>query len=709
MPPLRQLSVALQTLRRRPIETSGARKYARVFVRSCSCNAQLNTTTAAPPAPPTDHRTLAQTHNLFITSPYSPGSPLILPNGAYVFQKLQSFLRAQYPQFGFQEVITPIIYKKSLWEKSGHWENYAEDMFSVQGRGTTAQIPEAEGGEDGEFGLKPMNCPGHCLLFRDEIKSYRDLPVRLADFSALHRNEISGALTGLTRVRRFHQDDAHIFCRPDQILAEIEQTLKFVAMVYRTFGLGPYKLLLSTRPKDSFIGTVEEWDRAEEQLTTALNNIGSEWAINEGDGAFYGPKIDIILKDSNGKEHQTATIQLDFQLPQRFDLQYQASPEELEAGSQTSMDAGLDPTLRRPVIVHRAIYGSIERFMALLIEHYAGKYPFWLSPRPAIILSLNDNAEVLEHVSRVQSVLSGLRAADPPEQVSTSLPKPLPLSTIQLPVDVDTSSRPLAKKIAEARTKKYNHIIVVGLNEVQTGSVNMQVVNQPSPEATFLELQETRGKEVTEKEQRKGANMSHMYNTPIPITVGPPHAQKTFHIYRGLLCHHSLYFDRLLNGPFAESGSSALCLRHVNKATFQVFYDWINTGVVDCTIAAHTDAADAAAAPCPLLILSAYTFALYHATPTFLNALLDTFYTHTIQTRRLHASLIPYLYKYTVEGDAMRRLFVDLWVESTGAEGVGKKTLEGLEREFVVDWVVGCRERGVVLGVGGEGEGVGAG
>ena len=512
MPPLRQLSVALQALRQRPIEAARRCNYARLIVRSCSCsapqNARLNTTTGAPPAPPTDHRTLAQTHNLFITSPYSPGSPLILPNGAYVFQKLQSFLRAQYPQFGFQEVITPIIYKKSLWETSGHWENYAEDMFSVQGRGSTAQIPGAEGGEDGEFGLKPMNCPGHCLLFRDEIKSYRDLPVRLADFSALHRNEISGALTGLTRVRRFHQDDAHIFCRPDQILAEIEQTLKFVAMVYKTFGLGPYKLLLSTRSKDSFIGTVEEWNRAEEQLTTALNNIGSEWAINEGDGAFYGPKIDIILKDSNGKEHQTATIQLDFQLPQRFDLQYQASPEELEAGSQTSMDAGLDPTLRRPVIVHRAIYGSIERFMALLIEHYAGKYPFWLSPRPAIILSLNDDTQVLEHVSRVQSVLSGLKAAGPPEQVSVSSPKPLPLSTIQLPVDVDTSNRPLAKKIAEARMKKYNHIIVVGGREVKSDSMNLQIVNQPNSEATFDELHQILGRETSQHERSKGTTVS---------------------------------------------------------------------------------------------------------------------------------------------------------------------------------------------------------
>jgi threonyl-tRNA synthetase len=518
--PLRQLSLAFQAVRRTQLEPTRGRQYGRLFLRSCSCSAphqlqhtvtvssqapasaQLNPTTGTPPTPPLDHRALAQTHNLFITSPYSPGSPLILPNGAYVFQKLQSFLRAQYPQFGFQEVITPIIYKKSLWEKSGHWENYAEDMFSVQGRGTTAQIPEAEGGEDGEFGLKPMNCPGHCLLFRDEIKSYRDLPVRLADFSALHRNEISGALTGLTRVRRFHQDDAHIFCRPDQILAEIEQTLKFVGMVYNTFGLGPYKLLLSTRPKDSFIGTIEEWDLAEEQLTTALNNIGSEWAINEGDGAFYGPKIDIILKDSNGKEHQTATIQLDFQLPQRFDLQYQASPEELEAGPQSSMDAGLDPALRRPVIVHRAIYGSIERFMALLIEHYAGKYPFWLSPRPAIILSLNSDPKVLAHVSRIQSVLSGLTPSDAPA-TSASSPKPLPLSTIHLPVDIDTSDRSLGKKIKEARSKKYNHIIVVGGKEVESDSMNLQIVNQPNEESTIEALQVSLGKTLTEKERSK--------------------------------------------------------------------------------------------------------------------------------------------------------------------------------------------------------------
>jgi threonyl-tRNA synthetase len=470
-------------------------------------NPVLNPTTNDPPTPPTDHRALAQTHDLFITSPYSPGSPLLLPNGAYVFQKLQAFLRAQYPQFGFHEVITPTIYKKSLWETSGHWENYAEDMFSVQGRGATGQTEQAEAGQDEEFGLKPMNCPGHCLLFRDEIKSYRDLPIRYADFSALHRNEISGALTGLTRVRRFHQDDAHIFCRPDQIVTEIDQTLKFVGMVYDTFGLGPYKLLLSTRPEDHFIGTIDEWDRAEGQLMTALDNSGRNWDLNEGDGAFYGPKIDIILKDSNGKEHQTATIQLDFQLPQRFDLQYQASPEELEPHALDKVGGLLDRANRRPVIVHRAIYGSLERFMALLIEHYAGKYPFWLSPRPAIILSLNQDPELLKHVAYLQSVLSGLQlpdtSSDAIDNVSAK-PKPQPLSAIHLPIDVDSSARSLGKKIADAQKKKYNHIIVVGPSEVSTKSLKLEVVNQPNMPVTETVLQETLGRELQQREKARG-------------------------------------------------------------------------------------------------------------------------------------------------------------------------------------------------------------
>ncbi|KAF2112098.1 hypothetical protein BDV96DRAFT_498529 [Lophiotrema nucula] len=527
MPALRPPTTLARAFARRQLISRHVVRDVKPLVRSCSCsapqqlqhsvklqsqsisqNAQLNPTTSDPPTPPTDHRTLAQTHDLFITSPYSPGSPLLLPNGAYVFQKLQSFLRAQYPQFGYQEVITPTIYKKSLWEKSGHWENYAEDMFSVQGRGAGGQRENTEAGQDEEFGLKPMNCPGHCLLFANEIRSYRDLPVRLADFSALHRNEISGALSGLTRVRRFHQDDAHIFCRPDQILSEIGQTLRFVGMVYDTFGLGPYKLLLSTRPADHFIGTIEEWDKAEQQLTAALDNSGREWAVNEGDGAFYGPKIDIILKDSHGKEHQTATIQLDFQLPQRFDLQYQASPEELQTEPQFS--GGLDASNRRPVIVHRAIYGSLERFMALLIEHYAGKYPFWLSPRPAIILSLNQEPNILKHVAHLQSVLSGLQSprtsanAQPPNNDQMSKPIPQPLSTVHLPIDADTSARPLGKKIAEAQKKKYNHIIIVGSSEVQSQALKLEVVHQPNVEAAEQTLSEVLQRRIEEGEKKRG-------------------------------------------------------------------------------------------------------------------------------------------------------------------------------------------------------------
>ncbi|KAF2260244.1 threonyl-tRNA synthetase [Lojkania enalia] len=528
MPALRPPCPWLRVFRSTQLLSKNVYQPTKFSIRSCSCSAphqfqnsvtvstkaqgknpQLNPTTSEPPTPPTDHRSLAQAHGLFITSPYSPGSPLLLPNGAYVFQKLQSFLRAQYPQFGFQEVITPTIYKKSLWEISGHWDNYAEDMFSVQGRGATGRTENAEVGQDEEFGLKPMNCPGHCLLFGNETRSHRDLPVRLADFSALHRNEISGALTGLTRVRRFHQDDAHIFCRPDQILAEIEQTLKFVGMVYDTFGLGPYKLLLSTRPLDHFIGTIEEWDRAEMQLTEALINSGREFKTNKGDGAFYGPKIDIILKDSNGKEHQTATIQLDFQLPQRFNLQYQASPEEMVAQLAGCENAkGLDNAHRRPVIIHRAIYGSLERFMALLIEHYAGTYPFWLSPRPAIILVLNQSPEILKYVTFIQSVLSGLRPVPPGSlENSNGKPTPQPLATIHLPIDVDASSRGLGKKIAEAFKKRYNHFIIVGPNEARDQTLKLEMIHQPNIPTSENALSRALGRDL-QSDDYKGARIS---------------------------------------------------------------------------------------------------------------------------------------------------------------------------------------------------------
>lgn len=355
-------------------------------------------------------------------------------------------------------------------------------MFDVRGRGAAGTGESKEIGEDEEFGLKPMNCPGHCLLFKSQKRTYRDLPIRYADFSPLHRNEVSGALSGLTRVRRFHQDDGHIFCRPVQVREEIERTLEFVEMVYGTFELGPYKLVLSTRPKESYIGEIEEWDRAEAQLKEALDRSGREWEINEGDGAFYGPKIDIILRDSDGKEHQTATIQLDFQLPQRFALGYQAPAPELEAkGISMTESAVLGQSgMVTPVIIHRAILGSLERFMALLIEHYKGHWPFWLSPRQAIVLTLDDSEELL---STARSVVEKLSAP-------YGLKKPRALQSPTFIVDTDYRSRSIARKVSEAKRMKYNFIMVLGKRNMADGTVDVDITGQARLEETMSLLQE---------------------------------------------------------------------------------------------------------------------------------------------------------------------------------------------------------------------------
>ncbi|KAI9743507.1 MAG: hypothetical protein M1818_002820 [Claussenomyces sp. TS43310] len=417
------------------------------------------------PTPPADHRQLAIDQELFTTSIYSPGSPLFLPNGARIFKKLTSFLGAQYADFGFQEVITPTIYKRSLWEKSGHWENYAEDMFAVHGRGASGEKEGRQIGEDEEFGLKPMNCPGHCVLFASKQRSFRDMPIRFADFSPLHRNEISGALSGLTRVRRFHQDDGHIFCRPSQVAEEISKTLSFVKLAYDTFHLGPYRLALSTRPEDHYIGTREEWNGAEAALREALDASGQVWSVNEGDGAFYGPKIDIILKDSDGKEHQTATIQLDFQLPKRFDLNYIAPAPELEQKGLITTDAELlaqsGPV--RPVMIHRAILGSVERFMALLIEHYNGRWPFWLNPRQLMVVTVNDDEAVVGYAHSLGKTLQGgVDATDSTTVRARSVHEPI------LTVDIDDTPRSVRKKISEAKRKRYSAIIVVGPNDLKS-------------------------------------------------------------------------------------------------------------------------------------------------------------------------------------------------------------------------------------------------
>ncbi|KAI9785978.1 MAG: hypothetical protein M1839_008244 [Geoglossum umbratile] len=452
-----------------------------VLLRNCSFIQDQGSALHGPITQPTDHRILATEQELFITSLYSPGSPLFLPNGAHIFNKLLSFLRAQYQQYGFQEVITPTIYKKSLWEKSGHWANYKDDMFEVKGRGASGQVEGAQIGEEEEYGLKPMNCPGHCVLFGSQTRAYKDLPVRYADFSPLHRNEISGALSGLTRVRRFHQDDGHIFCRPSQISEEISLTLDFVSMVYKTFKLPPFKLVLSTRPKDHYIGTIDEWNAAENALRGALGRSGRQWGVNEGDGAFYGPKIDIVLEDSDGREHQTATIQLDFQLPQRFGLKYLAPAPELERQGVSTTDPELlrENGLVTPVVIHRAVFGSLERFMALLIEHCNGHWPFWLSPRQAVILTVGSKAEneiIKDYAKSVRRCLSGTIISRN-EVDGTRTPQPTDQQTFL--VDLDDSDRSLKKKVSEAKRKKYNMIIIAGQNNVRERTVTLDLAGQP--------------------------------------------------------------------------------------------------------------------------------------------------------------------------------------------------------------------------------------
>lgn len=415
--------------------------------------------------------------DIFTTTPYSPGSPLFHPAGTFIFNKLLSFLRAQYPLFGLAEVITPNIYKRSLWNVSGHWDNYAADMFAVTGRGATggsssSSSPNAtplEPGQDEEYGLKPMNCPGHCLLFASSPRTHADLPMRLADFGALHRNEGSGALSGLSRVRRFHQDDAHIFCARDQVRAEIARTLAFVSLAYRTFGLGPPELILSTRPETGFIGEEAEWVDAEAQLRAALDVSGSPWTLSPGDGAFYGPKIDVVLRDARGRRQQTATVQLDFQLPRRFGLSY------------TTAERGAAPEV--PVLIHRAVFGSLERFMALLLEHHAAALPLWLSPRPVVVLPLRTNPELLAYAARVRDVLAGTPAPSSTfsplgdDETAAGHPQmPVTLDALHIPVQLDARAKPLPRRVADAFRRGFNFAVTVGEEERGKGTVAVEAL-----------------------------------------------------------------------------------------------------------------------------------------------------------------------------------------------------------------------------------------
>lgn len=446
-----------QVVLRPHISTSRSLTWHRHWRRCCSSVSDAASTVATP------------SQDLFSSSTYSPGSPLFLPNGTHIVNKIITFLRMQYLQQGFREVLTPTIYKRSLWEISGHWQNYKDDMYEVRGRGAMGTM-DGEIGEDESYGLKPMNCPGHCLLFKAQTHSYRELPIRYADFSPLHRNEISGSLSGLTRVRRFHQDDGHIFCRPQQIMEEIAAELGFVEMVMGVFGLGPYRLVLSTRPEKDYIGSLELWNSAEAQLREALDRSGKNWELNEGDGAFYGPKIDIQLQDQTGKYHQLSTIQLDMNLPRRFGLEYQVPEGEEDYSPAT-------PGKATPVMIHRAICGSLERFLALLIDQYRGHWPFWLSPRQGIILTVNQHEDVLQRAHSAASQFSGFQPLRR-DRLSATVPQPLSSVDPTFLIDVDSSNQTLSKKILRAKQLKYNLIFMLGPKDLADDRVTVDLTAQ---------------------------------------------------------------------------------------------------------------------------------------------------------------------------------------------------------------------------------------
>ncbi|XP_021236723.1 threonine--tRNA ligase, cytoplasmic [Numida meleagris] len=401
-----------------------------------------------------DHRKIGRDQELFFFHELSPGSCFFLPKGAYIYNTLIEFIRSEYRKRGFQEVVTPNIFNSKLWMTSGHWQHYSENMFSFE---VEKEI----------FALKPMNCPGHCLMFDHRPRSWRELPLRLADFGVLHRNELSGALTGLTRVRRFQQDDAHIFCSVEQIEEEIKSCLQFLRAVYDVFGFS-FKLNLSTRP-EKYLGDIEVWNRAEKQLENSLNEFGEKWELNPGDGAFYGPKIDIQIKDAIGRYHQCATIQLDFQLSIRFNLTF------------VSHD-GNDKT--RPVIIHRAILGSVERMIAILTENYGGKWPLWLSPQQVMVVPVGPTCDEYAQKVRQQFHDAGL----------------------MVDIDVDPGCT-LNKKIRNAQLAQYNFILVVGEKEKASGTVNIRTRdNKVHGERTvadtvkrLLELKCSRSKQAEEE------------------------------------------------------------------------------------------------------------------------------------------------------------------------------------------------------------------
>ncbi|MBI5843441.1 MAG: threonine--tRNA ligase [Deltaproteobacteria bacterium] len=369
-----------------------------------------------------DHRKIGQAMDLFSFHDEAPGMPFFHAKGMNVWNALLDYWRVEHRKAGYTETKTPVMLLKGLWEKSGHWENYRENMY-------TTII------EDAQHCIKPMNCPGGMILFSMGHHSYKDLPVRAGEIGLVHRHELSGVLNGLFRVRAFHQDDAHIFMMPDQIEAEILGVLHLVDRVYSTFGLS-FHLELSTRPKKS-IGGDEQWEMATNGLRGALEAYGMPYKINEGDGAFYGPKIDIHIKDAIGRTWQCGTVQLDMSLPERFDLSY----------------IGADNARHRPVMIHRVIYGSIERFFGILTEHFAGRFPLWMAPTQAIVLAMNDDL-----ADYAKSVKEGLEDEG-------------------LRVDLDARSESIQKKVRDAQLALVPLILTVGGKEKENNTLSVRTLD----------------------------------------------------------------------------------------------------------------------------------------------------------------------------------------------------------------------------------------
>jgi threonyl-tRNA synthetase len=366
-----------------------------------------------------DHRRIGTEQRLFSFHPEAPASPFFHPNGGFIYAQLTDYIRKLNRKYGFQDVVTPLIMDENMWKKSGHWDHYKENMYFTKV-------------DERDFAVKPMNCPGHCMIFATHRHSYRDLPWRVSEFGRVHRHERSGVTAGLFRVRSFVQDDAHIMCTEDQIEGEILNILEMIKIVYTTFGF-EYFVELSTRPA-SRLGDDATWDKAEGALKNALERAGLKYKLNPGDGAFYGPKIDCHLRDSIGRTHQCGTIQLDYQMPQRFELQY----------------TGADNVSHAPVMIHRAIIGSMERFFGILIEHVAGKFPLWLAPQQIQILSIADEAK-----SFAEKLYNDLKS-------------------LGYRVILDDSNDKLSAKIKKYQPDKAPYMLIVGAKEAELGVVSVR-------------------------------------------------------------------------------------------------------------------------------------------------------------------------------------------------------------------------------------------